>query len=127
MAKEYFREDMNAEEYHKACEDFVADHFRKGMDEAEYEKACDAFQKACEAKNLPTPLWVRMQLEPKPTVIPPPPELKKELDDIDKEFGFVNGVNINPLTDEEFERSYQKFMKTLEEVEAKEKAEAAKA
>ena len=91
MAKEYFREDMNAEEYHKACEEFMADRYNGDKSADAYNKACQALHDACHAKKLPTPLWARMQLEPEETVIPAPPELRKELDEIDKEFGVKNG------------------------------------
>lgn len=123
-AKEYFRENMSVEEYRKACEAFWADHYSGGKNGKGYNDACQELHEACHAKKLPTPLWARMQLEPEETVIPAPPELRKELDEIDKEFGVKNGKREKPPTPEEFERSYQEFMKTIEKVEAKEKAEA---
>lgn len=63
-----------------------SDYFHKGMTFEERSKAIDEFVEACQKEGQQIPLWIRMQLDEE-EVIPPDPELKKALEDIDKEFG----------------------------------------
>jgi len=62
------------------------DYFKENMTPEEYEDALNDYVEACEEAKEPIPLWVRMQLDDE-EIIPPDPELTKELDEIDKKFG----------------------------------------
>lgn len=63
-----------------------SDYFHKGMTSAERDDAIERYVKACEKANQQIPMWIRMQLDEE-EIIPPDPELVKELDKVDREFG----------------------------------------
>lgn len=68
------------------------DYFRDNMDRDDFEKALSDFVEACEKEGQQVPLWARMQLGEE-EIIPPDydevndPELQEALEEIDKEFG----------------------------------------
>ncbi len=63
--EDFFKENMTAEEFNDALNDFV---------------------EACEEAGQQIPLWVRMQLDEE-EITPPDPDLVKALEELDKEFG----------------------------------------
>ena len=70
-----------------------SDYFHEGMSWEEKMDALQEFVIDCQKAHQPIPLWARMQMDDEESITPPDyknvnvPELKKALEDIDKEFG----------------------------------------